>query len=234
MILLASWQGANRLQQTAVECGRVFYILYKGFTWMSSKRYSPACERNKEPLLNVLKKHIPPHAKILEIASGTGQHAEFFTSKMTEWIWQPSDIDETYLNSIEGYRADGNRNNFLGPLKLSTLDDTWDIGQFDAALCCNMIHISPWESCAGLFRHLSKHIFLGGFVAIYGPFIQHEIETASSNVAFDQHLRSTNPAWGIRNIAEVTKLANKAGFSRIGIYDMPANNLTVIYRKDKP
>jgi hypothetical protein len=182
--------------------------------------------------LDVLKNHILPQAKILEVASGTGQHADYFTSQMPEWIWQPSDINNDYIASINCYRSESKRENFLEPIKLSTVCSAWDVGHFDAALCCNMIHIAPWESCVGLFKHLSKHILPKGIAAIYGPFFQKNVPTAPSNSIFNDHLLAINSAWGLRDLSSVEDLANENGFMQKKIYDMPANNLCVIFEKN--
>ncbi len=195
------------------------------------KQHSPACERNQVPILNVLRNHLNSKARILEIASGTGQHAAFFTSQMRGWIWQASDVEDDALNSIQAYREDGANENFLEPLRISTCDEAWNIGKFDAALCCNMIHISPWESCQGLFKHLSQHLVKDGTVFLYGPFIQDGLDTAPSNLAFDASLRSRDPKWGIRNLTAVAQEAKSHNFIQQQIYEMPANNLCVIFRK---
>lgn len=199
---------------------------------MDNKRYSPACERNQLPILNVLNQHFPSQCRVLEVASGTGQHAEFFTSQMPEWIWQASDTDPDAISSTQVYREEANRKNFKEPLILSTQDETWDLGQFDAALCCNMIHISPWESCLGLFRHLAMHLKTGAKLALYGPFFQDGVETAQSNLDFDRSLRDRDPSWGIRGLADVQKVAQDHKFKLVKAHKMPANNLTVVFLKD--
>ena len=196
------------------------------------KLKSPACTKNQAFILEVLKEHIAPKAKILEVASGSGEHAAYFTTHMHGWCWQPSDINGDAIQSIQSYRDESNQNNFLEPLKLSTRDKEWSIGQFDAAFCCNMIHISPWESSVGLFNHMARHLLPGGAFIIYGPFFQNNIETAPSNLKFDNQLRTMNSAFGIRNLADITNLAHHYGFSQIAIHKMPANNLTVIFRKN--
>ena len=195
------------------------------------KRYSPACERNKLPILHILKRYFPEQCRILEIASGTGQHADFFSSQQSAWVWQPSDIEPESLDSIESYRVEAKRGNFLTPLRLSTIDESWNVGKFQGAICCNMIHIAPWESCLGLFYHLSRHLEPSSKLAVYGPFIRDEIPTSTSNLSFDQSLRSRDPSWGIRNLKEVNTVAEANGFQQTQVHEMPAHNLTVIFTR---
>ncbi|MBC61299.1 MAG: SAM-dependent methyltransferase [Zetaproteobacteria bacterium] len=196
------------------------------------KQYSLACERNKLAILNILKIHFGENCKILEIAGGTGQHADFFTSQMPGWFWQSSETDQGSLFSIESFYQEAQRKNFLTPIKLSTLDKKWNIGLFEGAFCCNMFHISSWQSCVGLFCHLGKHLLEKSKLLIYGPFIQDNIPTAESNLAFHESLRRKNPLWGIRNLKDVLAVAVKYGFHKDHIHNMPANNLILVLEKN--
>ena len=193
------------------------------------KLYSPACDRNKEALLSVLSSYLGDQARILEIASGSGQHADFFTLQRPGWVWQSSDTSVEALKSIEVYQKEAKRKNFLAPVNLSTQEEGWKISRFDASLCCNMIHISPWESCLGLFRLLRSHLKNEGKFFLYGPFIQEGVKTSPSNIAFDEFLRNKNSLWGIRHISEVTRVAEASGFHLKKIHEMPANNLTLVF-----
>jgi len=195
----------------------------------SKKLYSPAANRNKEALFKILQEQISSKAHILEIASGTGQHADYFSTQMPKWSWQASDTSREALESIKNYQRDSKRSNFLNPIELSTLDEKWNLPKFDATLCCNMIHISPWESCLGLFKHLKLYLKNHGKLILYGPFFREEIETAPSNLEFDQSLKERNSLWGIRSLSEVEKVATQEEFKLIQFYEMPANNLTVIF-----
>ena len=196
---------------------------------LEHKKYSPACDRNKDPILNVLRKNFPKNCKILEIASGTGQHADFFTSQESEWFWQSSDMNQDCLKSIEAYRLGARRKNFLSSLNLSTSDKSWNIGKFEGALCCNMIHISDWSSSVGLFEKLKNHLFPKSKLLLYGPFIQEGVETSVSNINFNITLKKTNPDWGIRRLKDINLLAKKTGFQQTNIFEMPANNIIVVF-----
>jgi len=198
---------------------------------LNKKKYSYACERNKDPILKILLNYFPKNCHVLEIASGTGQHADYFTSKQNGWIWQATDLDTEAIESILAYQQQSKRSNFLIPQRLSTSDKNWDFNQFDAAFCCNMIHISPWKSCLELFRHLKDHLKKGSYFVLYGPFIQREITTAPSNINFDESLKQRNPNWGIRSLEKVTELAKEYTFNLLQVNKMPANNLTVIFKK---
>jgi hypothetical protein len=197
----------------------------------NNRKYSYACERNQDLILKILEIYFPKDCCVLEIASGTGQHAYYFTSKQRGWRWQATDVDSESIESISAYQKESKRGNFLAPRKLSTVDKTWDLGRFEAALCCNMIHISPWESCLGLFLQLSKHLKQGSYFALYGPFIQKGLQTALSNINFDSSLKQTNPLWGIRNLEEVTKAATRHSFKLFKVHEMAANNLLVVFEK---
>lgn len=197
----------------------------------NKKKYSYACERNQDVILKILVSYFPKNCCVLEIASGTGQHADYFTSKQSGWVWQATDVDSETIESILAYKKEAKRDNFLTPRKLSTVDKAWDLGQFDAALCCNMIHISPWESCLGLFLHLGKHLKQGSYFVLYGPFIQSGVTTALSNISFDKSLRQRDPTWGIRNLDDVKEVAKKHSFKLFKVNEMAANNLTVVFEK---
>ena len=198
---------------------------------LHQKKHSPACDRNQLSIIKVLAQHFPSKCEVLELASGTGQHADFFTSEQPGWKWQPSDVDPESLLSIEAYRQDSKNRNFLAPISLSTQASVWTLGTFDAALCCNMIHISPWEACIGMFYHLKQHLNSDGTFVLYGPFLRKEIPTTASNLNFDHSLKERNPSWGLRDMDNVEEVASSNNFEVSQTYEMPANNLAVVFQK---
>ena len=195
------------------------------------KRFSPACERNKKAILEVLQQHLPQKAHVLEIASGTGQHAAYFTEKKPRWRIQTTDINPLALASIKAYQTEAERDNFPPPLELSVTDESWPVETFDAALCCNMIHIAPWEACVGLFKGMNKYLKPGACLILYGPFLQEGIETAESNLKFDQSLKQRDPRWGLRSLEKVEELAERYGFRLKQIHQMPAHNLLIVFKR---
>ena len=191
---------------------------------------SPAAERNKEPILDVLTRVLPDSASVLEIASGTGQHAAHFAASRTGWQWQPTDADADALASIASHTA--SLANVRPPLLLDVLAP-WpeSLGRFDALYCANMIHISEWASCVALMSGAARHVAAGGALVLYGPYLVDGEATAPSNVAFDADLRRRNPAWGVRRLAAVVDEAERARLSFERRFDMPANNLMLVFRR---
>ena len=191
---------------------------------------SPAAERNKEPIAKILADHLKPGDRVLEIASGTGQHAVHFSQRFPDCHWQPSDADAENLASIEWHRDLHSGTNLSAPLRLSTLDDRWSLADdFNAIFCANMIHISPIASCIGLFRLGAHHLTEDGSLFLYGPFFLPDRETAPSNLQFDASLRSRDPECGIRHLDQVEQIAGEFGFWRQKIHDMPANNVFIAF-----
>ena len=191
---------------------------------------SPAADRNKAPILEVLRQLLPPSATVLEIASGTGQHAAHFAAAEAGWQWQPTDADEQMLPAIAARCA--GLPNVRPPLGLDVLGGSWpgSPGRFDAIYCANMLHISPWATCAALMRAAAHHLVAGGgLLVVYGPFIVEGEATAPSNLAFDASLRARDPAWGLRRLEDVQAEALGAGFALRRRLDMPANNLTLVF-----
>ena len=199
---------------------------------INNKKVSSACNRNQLPILTILKKYFPTTCRIIEVASGTGQHADFFTKEEPGWIWQASDSNSSALTSIHGYHEDANRHNFPPPKQLSTNDTSWNVDIFDAAFCCNMMHICPWTDCIQLFYHLKQHLKQDAPLIIYGPFIQDRVATSVSNHLFDKSLRRQNPEWGLRRLNDVERIATEHSFNQLRIHKMPAHNLMVIYVKN--
>ncbi len=194
------------------------------------KRFSPACERNREPILEVLRAVFPEAGRALEISAGTGMHAAWFAPRLPGLTWQPSDIDPEALVSIRAWREEVAAPNLLPPIQLDTRDSDWPVESIDAALCCNMIHISPWESAVGLITGLGRVLVSGGVFVLYGPFRFDGEFLAPSNAAFDRSLRARDPSWGVRDLREITALADEHGLEQVELRALPANNHAVVFR----
>jgi hypothetical protein len=192
---------------------------------------SPSAERNKVPIADVLKRVLPDHGTVLEISSGTGQHVVHFAREMPYLTWQPSERDEPSLRWIKQWMAAEALPNILPPLRLDVTEFPWQIGSAAAVVCLNMIHIAPWSAAEGLIRGAETVLSQGGILFLYGPYLRIGVQTSPSNVAFDSELRSRNPEWGLRNIEEVTRCALLHSFGQPEIHEMPANNLSIIFRK---
>lgn len=191
---------------------------------------SPAAERNKAPILEVLRQLLPASATVLEIASGTGQHAEHFAAAEAGWQWQPTDEDEQMLPAIAARCA--GLPQVRPPVRLDVLDATWPaaLGRFDAIFCANMLHISPWATCAALMQGAARHLVEGGgLLVVYGPYIVEGTPTAASNLSFDTSLKARDPAWGLRRLEQVQAEAQSAGLTLQKRFDMPANNLMLAF-----
>ncbi|QRN97404.1 DUF938 domain-containing protein [Archangium violaceum] len=195
------------------------------------KRHAPSAERNREPILSVLREVLPPRGTVLEVASGTGQHAVFFARAFPERVWQPTDADPSARESIEAWRQEEGLPNLRPPLALDASASTWPVESADAIVCINMIHISPWEACQGLMRGAGRVLPPGGPLVLYGAYFIEGRPTAPSNLAFDASLRERDPTWGVRELGAVTEEARAHGLERDRVVDMPNNNFTVVFRK---
>jgi hypothetical protein len=201
--------------------------------WLASeaegegRKFAPATQRNREAIAGVLSDLLPPDGLVLELASGSGEHAVYFAGLFPHLIWQPSDPDPDALTSIQAWREHAGLSNVLAPLNIDTTAPTWPIRSADAVLCINMIHISPWSSTEGMIAGSRQLLGPGQPLLLYGPFEQAGVETAPSNIAFDASLRERNPQWGLRRIEDVIALSRNYGFSREHVVPMPANNLFV-------
>jgi Protein of unknown function (DUF938) len=193
--------------------------------------YAPATERNREAILSVLKSVLPTHGKVLEIASGTGEHITFWAPHFPDLTWQPSDPDPMHVASIASWMKQLPSANILSPLQLDVTNEAWGIDPVDVILCINMIHIAPWEACLGLFRGAQSILVKGGLLYLYGPFKQQGKHTAPSNEAFDHSLRAQEPSWGVRDLEEVIDVAQQHDLHLQQVIPMPANNLSVVFRK---
>jgi SAM-dependent methyltransferase len=198
------------------------------------RRRAPAAERNRDAILAVLTRVLPESGVVLEIASGTGQHAVHCAAALPRVVWQPSDPDAASRDSIAAWRAYAGLANVNPPLALNVMNEDWGIDAADALVCVNMIHISPWQATEALIRGASQRLRAGGVLYLYGPYRRNGAHTALSNEAFDAQLRATDPRWGVRDLEAVRALAEAGGFTLSEIVEMPANNLSVIFVKEGP
>jgi len=193
--------------------------------------YRPHVVRNRDPILEVLRPVLPSHGMVLEVASGSGEHAAYFATQLPALVWQPSDPDPRALASIAAHRTAAEAPNLLAPLQLDVTAQHWPVERADAVICNNMIHISPWSASEGLMAGAARSLPAGGILYLYGPYKIDGRHTASSNEAFDVTLRAQNGAWGIRDLADVAALAQRHGLLLTETVEMPANNLSVIFRR---
>jgi len=195
------------------------------------RQRSPSAERNREPILAVLREALPATARVLEIASGTGQHAVCFARAMPGLDWQPSDADPAARASIAAWIAHEGLANVRAPLALDVHQPDWGVDTLDAVVRINMIHISPWSATQALFAGASRRLVGGGVLYLYGPYKRGGAHTSPSNDAFDQQLRSRDPAWGVRDMETVVGLGASVGFVCDEPLAMPANNFSLVFRK---
>lgn len=201
------------------------------------RQYAPATQRNREAIAAVLQEYLPSQGSILEIASGTGEHACFFAPLFTPRWWITSDPNPLCRESILAWQEHQGLNSLRPPLDLNVQSPVWPVEQeilpepIAALVAINLIHISPWESCLGLLAGANRILPKGGVLYLYGPYRQAVVPTALSNEAFDQSLQSRNPAWGLRHLEDVTAEAEKRNLISKVVVPMPANNLSVIFEK---
>ncbi|GAM98387.1 SAM-dependent methyltransferases [alpha proteobacterium U9-1i] len=194
---------------------------------------SPSAARNREPVLGVLRRVLPADGRVLEIASGTGEHAIHFARAMPGLTWRSSDPDAASRASIVAWIESEGLANILPPLEIDTRSANWGIEdeRFDAIVSLNMIHIAPWEAALGLIDGAARLLKANGVLFLYGPFKRDGAHTAPSNEAFDASLKSRDPSWGVRDVGDVAREAQRKGFSLMEIEEMPANNLCVVFAR---
>lgn len=192
------------------------------------RRHAPAVARNRAPILDVLRPHLPPRGLVLEVASGSGEHTAHFARELPETTFQPSDPDPDARASIDAWSED--LANVRPALTLDAAADGWPVESADAIVCINMIHIAPWEAAVGLIHGAARLLSPNGTLFIYGPYFRQGVATAPSNAAFDRDLRARNPAWGLRDLDAVAALAAARGLAAPHIVEMPANNLSLVFR----
>jgi hypothetical protein len=196
--------------------------------------HSPAAERNKQPILDVLRQLLPAHGRALEIASGTGQHVCWFAQHLKDWTWQPTDSYAGALESISAYIARDQLGNVQAPLLLDVMSPAWlpvATPLFDAIYCANMLHISPWATCAALMQGSARHLTADGVLITYGPYLEGEVSTSPGNRNFDGDLRQQNADWGLRRREDVEQQAALAGLHLTQRFAMPANNLLLVWSR---
>ena len=221
---------------------------------MTQPAFSPAAERNRDPILAVLRQVLPPQGRALEIASGTGQHAAGFGAALPNWSWLPTDWRADGFASITAHAAQTGATNVLPPRLLDVTAPRWLAGDeevpadtpargaqapeatagFDLIYCANMLHIAPWVCCAGLMQGSARHLAPGGRLIAYGPYLEDDVPTSDGNRSFDASLRVQNPNWGIRRREDVELEAARAGLRLVARHAMPANNLLLVWQRLKP
>jgi SAM-dependent methyltransferase len=192
---------------------------------------SAAAERNKTPILTVLESVLPKTGDVLEIASGTGQHVCFFAAALPGIRWQPTEPETASREAITTRIREAGLTNVEAPVALDVLEPHWPLTTiYDAVLCINMIHIAPWSATHALCRGAARHLPAQGRLVLYGPYLENGT-AVQSNLDFDASLKRRNPEWGLRELEEVTRVANAHGLQRQQIVRMPANNLTLVFNK---
>lgn len=197
------------------------------------RQFSPAAERNKGPILDVLRRALPKSGLVLEIASGTGQHVAHFAANLPGLEWQPSDPNAACHASINGWVREARLDNVRPPLTLDAAQEPWPVEHADAIVCINMVHISPWAATEGLMQGAAKRLPPNGVLYLYGPYRRGGAHTAPSNAEFGASLKARNPEWGVRNLEDVTALAAAHGLDFVETVDMPANNLSVVFQRQR-
>lgn len=197
----------------------------------AAKRHAPATQRNRDAIAAVLADWLPPTGTVLEIASGSGEHAVHFAAAFPHLAWQPSDPDAAARASIMAWWADAGCDNLAPPIALDAAGSDWPVGGVDAILCINMTHISPWAATVGLFAGAARLLAPGAPLILYGPYVEADVPTVESNRAFDASLRARDPAWGLRDTAAVKAVAADAGLGFAERRAMPANNLMLLFRR---
>jgi hypothetical protein len=196
-----------------------------------ARRFAPAVARNKAAITEVLARHLPASGLVVEIASGSGEHALHFAEHFPALTFQPTDADAAALASIAAWRDEARLTNLLPPLMLDVMADVWPMQKADVLVCINMIHIAPWEATAALMQGAARSLPPNGMLFLYGPFKQGGAHTAPSNADFDASLRAQDVRWGVRDLGAVAEIARAAGFAAPMVEAMPANNLSVIFRR---
>jgi hypothetical protein len=207
---------------------------------MTTLPFSPAADRNKQPILEALREVLPARGRALEIASGTGQHAAWLGTGLPGWEWQPTEANSTALPTIAAWVRQAGADNVHAPCLLDVMEPQWPSDEetlasafawpFDAIFCANMLHISPWTACKALMQGARRHLVKdSGLLLIYGPFLEHAAPTSPGNLDFDASLRTQNPVWGLRQREAVEEEAARCGLRLRQRLAMPANNLLLVF-----
>ena len=193
------------------------------------RRFAPAAARNRDFILAVLRRHLPARGLVLEIASGSGEHAVHFATALPDLVFQPSDPDPHARASIDAWIDDSGLANVRPALDIDVVAAHWPVAAADAVVCINMIHIAPWRATQGLVRGAGRILPAGAPLFLYGPFRRDGAHTAPSNAAFDSDLRRRDPAWGVRDVEAVAALCAEHGLDLAAVEEMPANNLSLVF-----
>jgi SAM-dependent methyltransferase len=196
-----------------------------------ARLFAPATQRNRDAILTLLRDVLPAQGLVLEVASGSGEHIAHFAAALPGLTFQPSDPSIEALASIAAWTNDQELTNVLPPIRIDAMADGWPVDRADAILCINMVHIAPWAAAEGLFRAAGRILRADGPLYLYGPFRRPGRELEPGNAAFDASLRARDAEWGLRGLDEVEALARAAGFGDAEVVEMPANNLSVVFRK---
>lgn len=196
-----------------------------------ARRFAPATQRNREPILEVLRRFVKPCDHVLEIASGSGEHAVFLAPRLDVGTWQPTDLDSEARESIDAWRAHEGDPRVLAALALDVTKEPWPVAKADVVVCINMIHIAPWRATVAMLAGAARILPSGGVLYLYGPYRRAGVSTSDSNEAFDQSLRARNPEWGVRDLEAVRDEALEHGLAVEEVVAMPANNLSVVLRR---
>lgn len=196
-----------------------------------SKQFAPSVQRNREDILGVLREVLPEQGLVLEVASGSGEHAVYFAERLPGVTWQPSDRDPDALASIRAWSEEAGLQNMRKPLQLDVAGGDWGIEQADAVVAINMVHISSWAACEGLMAGAGRVLPTEGTLFLYGAYFRADRDTAPSNLEFDRSLRERDPRWGVRQLEKVVDTAAAVGLDLYRLVDMPNNNCSVVFRK---
>ncbi len=195
------------------------------------RRFAPAAARNRGPILDAIRPDLPASGLVLEVASGSGEHVAHFAAALPGLTFQPSDPEAAARASIDAWAAGAGLANIRPTLAIDAAAPAWPVAAADAVLCINMIHIAPWAAAEGLVRGAAAILPPGAPLILYGPYRRGGAHTAPSNAAFDADLRARDQAWGVRDLEAVAALAAARGFGPASVTEMPANNLTVVFRR---
>ena len=199
---------------------------------LGARRSAPAALRNREPIAEVLDEWLPSTGLVLEIASGSGEHAIYFAERFPQLEWQPTDIHPGALASIAAWREETGLSNVREPVALDAASADWPVDRADAVLSINMVHISPWKSALGLLDGAARLLASGKPLIMYGPWLKDDVATVDSNLAFDADLKRRDPEWGLRRVEDFTKAAAERGLRLDAVHAMPANNMMILFRRD--
>lgn len=196
------------------------------------RRFSGPCERNRGPILEVLRATVPSTGTVLEIAAGTGMHAAWFSTHLPQLTWHPTDPDPASRRSIAAWRAHSGGPGLREPIPLDVNAAQWPIPRADVIYNANMVHITPWEATLGLLDGAARTLPTGAPLVVYGPYRRAGVPTAPGNERFDVWLQDQDPRWGLRELERVVAEAAARGLRHTHTIEMPANNVIVVYRRD--